>query len=858
MPGTNLTRAEAAERAELLRVQSYQVELDLTTGPETFRSATRIAFQCERPGAATFVDLIAPRVHEIVLNGRRLDPSAVYVDSRIELDDLAADNLLEVVADCAYVNTGEGLHRATDPADGSVYLYTHFEVPDARRMFASFEQPDLKATWQLTVTAPADWQVASCSPTPEPVPAGEGSARWEFAATPPISTYITALVAGPYHVVRDRHTVSGKEIPLGLYCRASLAQYLDPDEIFEVTKQGFDFFSSTFDFPYPFEKYDQLFVPEFNAGAMENAGCVTFRDEFVFRSKVTDTARQDRADVILHEMAHMWFGDLVTMRWWDDLWLNESFATYASNVALSRATRWTEAWTSFINSWKAYGYAQDQLPSTHPIVGDMPELSQVWANFDGIAYAKGASVLKQLAAYVGFEEFFAGLRHYFKRFAWGNTTLADLLSALEESSGRDMTAWAAQWLNTAGVNTLRPELTVNADGVITSFAVLQEAHPDWPTLRTHRIAIGIYHQLSSGALTRRHRVELDVAGPRTEVPELSGVARGDLVLLNDDDLTFAKIRLDPVSLATVVRSVAEIDSSIARALSWAAAWDMCRDGEMPARAYVAMLVGGIGAEQDISVVDSLLGRRAVSAIDEYADPAWRREGRRRIAATMRELMDRAEPGSDHQLAWVRGLVWSAIDEPDVEFVRGLLDGSATVPGLAVDEDLRWRIVTRLAAGGLAGPEQIADELARDKTAMGEEKATTARAALSLPDSKATAWRQVLGEVEVTNAIQTAAAIGFIQADQRDVLEPYSDAYFDSIVDFFGRASATAGLYVTQLVYPRQRIEQSTLDRTDRFLASPDLPPALARQILEARDGVARALRAQACDVAAGQSGGPAG
>jgi aminopeptidase N len=550
-------------------------------------------------------------------------------------------------------------------------------------------------------------------------------------------------------------------------------------------------------------------------------------------------------------MAHMWFGDLVTMRWWDDLWLNESFATYASNVALTHATRWTESWTSFVNQWKAFGYAQDQLPSTHPIVADLAELEQVWANFDGISYAKGASVLKQLAAYVGFEEFFAGLRHYFKRFAWSNTTLADLLTALEESSGRDMKAWAAEWLSTSGVNTLRPELTVDDDGALSGFAVLQEAHPDWPTLRTHRIAIGMYDQLPSGGLTRRHRVEIDITGPRTEVPELVGVPRGDLVLLNDDDLTYAKIRLDPVSLATVVRSVADIDSSIARALCWAAAWDMCRDGEMPAREYVAMITGGIGTEQDISVVDSLLGRRAVTAIDDYADPSWRPEGRRQVAATMRALLADAEPGSDHQLAWVRALVWSATDEADTAFVRGLLDDSTTVPGLAVDEDLRWRIVTRLAARGVVGEAEIDDELARDATAAGKEKATTARAALPEPAAKATAWDQVLGNVEVSNAIQTAAAFGFIQADQPEVLEPYYDAYFDSIADFFGRASATAGLFVTQLVYPRQRIEQSTLDRTDSFLDSPDLSPVLARQILETRDGVARALRARACDAAAG-------
>ncbi|MCI0688575.1 MAG: aminopeptidase N [Sporichthyaceae bacterium] len=851
MPGTNLTRAEAAERAALLEVRSYQVELDLSAEADTFRSVTRIAFDCVRPGAASFVDLIAPAVHEIVLNGRRLDPAVAYADSRIAIDDLAAENVIEVVADCAYVRTGEGLHRTVDPADGLVYLYSHFQVPDARRMYASFEQPDLKATWQLTVTAPEDWQVVSCAPAAEPVPAGQGRARWEFAPTPPISTYITALVAGPYHVARDSHTIGSQVIPLGVYCRASLAQYLDADEIFEITKQGFDFFTSTFDVAYPFEKYDQLFVPQFNAGAMENAGCVTFREDYVFRSKVTDTTRQDRADVILHEMAHMWFGNLVTMRWWDDLWLNESFATYASSVALTAATRWTESWTSFVNRWKTLGYAQDQLPSTHPIVADLPDLDRVWANFDGISYAKGASVLKQLAAFVGTAEFFAGLRHYFKRHAWGNTTLADLLTALEESSGRDMHAWAAEWLGTAGVNTLRPELSVSADGVIDGFAVLQEADPDWPTLRTHRIAIGVYDRVPGAGLTRRQRVEIDVSGPRTEVPELVGVPRGDLVLLNDDDLTYAKIRLDPVSLTTAVQAVAEIDSSIARALCWAAAWDMCRDGQMPAREYIAMVLGGMGAEHDISVVDALLGRRVAVALDEYTDPSWRPVGVRLMQDRMRELLDGAEPGSDHQLAWARGLVWSSSQPAELEFVGGLLDGTTTVPGLAVDHDLRWRIVTRLAASGRIGPDEITAELAKDATAAGEERATTARAALPLPDAKARAWAQILGRVEVPNAIQTAAAIGFIQPEQSSVLEPYVDAYFGSIAEFFGTASATAGLYVTQLVYPRQRIEQSTLDRTEAFLADPELPPVLARQVLECRAWVARALRARACDAAAG-------
>ena len=877
MPGTNLTRIEAAERADLLRVDSYDIDLDLTTGPETFRSVTEISFSCRAPGASTFLDLIAPRVHEVVLNGREIDPATAHAGGRIVLDGLASTNVVRVVAECAYVRTGEGLHRAVDPADGEVYLYTQFEAPNARTMYATFEQPDLKGAWRLSVTAPADWQVVSNSPTPDPLPvatdgeeeeadsadtASPRKARWVFEPTPRISTYITALVAGPYHVVRDTHEVGGKVIPLGVFCRKSLAEYLDPDEIFEITKQGFDFFTAAFDFPYPFEKYDQLFVPEYNAGAMENAGCIVFRDEFVFRSKVTDTARQDRAEVILHEMAHMWFGDLVTMRWWDDLWLNESFATYAAAVGLTSATRWTEAWTHFVNRWKAFGYVQDQLPSTHPVVADIADLDQVWANFDGIAYAKGASVLKQLAAYVGYDEFFAGLRHYFKRHAWGNTTLADLLIALEETSGRDMSAWARAWLSTAGVNTLRPSLEVDNDGVITSFAVVQEADPAWPTLRPHRIAIGVYDKTPVGAadgrddsaqswrLVRRHRVELDVAGGRTGVPDMIGVPRGDLIMLNDDDLTYAKIRLDPMSLTTAVSSVSSIESSLARTLCWISAWDMVRDGETPAREYIAMVLGGVGAEQDIAVVDALLGRRVATALDEYADPAWRPVGLARMAARMRELLATAEPGSDHQLAWVRALVWSAVSEQDLSFVRGLLSGETVLDGCTVDPDLRWRAITRLASSGLISAADIDAELARDTTTQGEEKAATAMAALPTSEAKAAAWAKAFGDVEVTNAIQTATAFGFVQPDQFDVLEPYVERYFESIADFFARASATAQLVVTPLLYPRWRIEQSTLERTDAFLATPDLPPVLLRQIVEARDGVARALRARACDAAA--------
>ncbi|MET0783593.1 MAG: aminopeptidase N, partial [Leifsonia flava] len=493
MPGENLTRIEAEERAGIVAVDSYDVTLDLTTGDETFRSETTVRFSATE-GASTFIDAITRTVHSVTLNGTALDPATVSDGVRIQLDGLAAENELTVVADAIYTNTGEGLHRFVDPVDDEVYLYSQFEVPDSRRMFAVFEQPDLKASFRFTVTAPAKWQMISNSATPEPVAVeGTDAATWSFAPTPRMSSYITALVAGPYSVVRSELTSrDGRTIPLGVFSRASLAEYLDSDYIFEKTRQGFAYFEEKFDFAYPFEKYDQMFVPEFNAGAMENAGAVTFTEAYVFRSKVTDAMRERRVVTILHELAHMWFGDLVTMKWWNDLWLNESFAEWASTMATAEATEWTEAWTTFAAMEKSWAYRQDQLPSTHPIVATINDLEDVLVNFDGITYAKGGSVLKQLVAWVGIDAFFTGVAAYFKKNAWGNTELVDLLSELETASGRDLSEWSKLWLETAGVNTLRPEIATDDSGVITGFTVLQSAAADYPTIRPHRLAIGFY------------------------------------------------------------------------------------------------------------------------------------------------------------------------------------------------------------------------------------------------------------------------------------------------------------------------------------------------------------------------------
>jgi aminopeptidase N len=464
MPGQNLTRDEAAERARLLDVTSYTVDLDLTVSDKVFASTTVLRFTCREPGAGTFADLVEGDVRRITLNGEDLDPFQVYAEDRIRLDGLAADNELVVEAQLPYSHTGEGLHRFVDPVDGRVYTYTQFEVPDARRVYTTFEQPDLKSVFTFTVTAPESWTVISNGATPEPERVADGVARWAFPETLRMSTYITAVVAGEYHAVHDVYEGPHGTIPLGHLCRQSMVPHLDVDELVEVTKQGFAFFEDAFGYPYPFGKYDQAYVPEYNMGAMENAGCVTLRDEYLPRSRQTHAFYEQRANTVLHEMAHMWFGDLVTMKWWDDLWLNESFAEWAAHHSSVKATKYTEAWTGFTNARKNWAYRQDQLPSTHPVVADNHDLEAVEVNFDGITYAKGASILKQLVAYVGEEEFLAGLRDYFARHAFGNTEYRDLVEALEATSGRDLGSWSKDWLQTSGVNTLTPSFVVGEDG----------------------------------------------------------------------------------------------------------------------------------------------------------------------------------------------------------------------------------------------------------------------------------------------------------------------------------------------------------------------------------------------------------
>ncbi|MFJ6432390.1 aminopeptidase N [Streptomyces sp. NPDC091416] len=856
MPGTNLTREEAQERARLLTVDAYEIDLDLSGAQEggTYRSVTTVRFDSAEAGAETFIDLIAPAVHQVELNGRALDVAAVFRDSRIALAHLAAgSNELKVVADCSYTNTGEGLHRFVDPVDEQAYLYTQFEVPDARRVFASFEQPDLKATFRFTVKAPSGWTVISNSPTPEPK-----DDVWSFEPTPRISSYITALIVGPYHSVHSSYEKDGQTVPLGIYCRPSLAEYLDADAIFDVTRLGFDWFQEKFDYAYPFAKYDQLFVPEFNAGAMENAGAVTIRDQYVFRSKVTDAAYETRAETILHELAHMWFGDLVTMEWWNDLWLNESFATYTSIACLAYAdgSQWPHSWTTFANSMKTWAYRQDQLPSTHPIMADIRDLDDVLVNFDGITYAKGASVLKQLVAYVGMDAFFQGVQAYFKAHAFGNTRLSDLLGALEKTSGRDLKTWSKAWLETAGINILRPEIETDANGHVTSFTVLQEAPAlpagakGEPTLRPHRIAIGCYDlDAASGKLVRTDRIELDVDGERTTVPFPAGTARPAVILLNDDDLSYAKVRLDEESLRVVTEHLGDFTESLPRALCWASAWDMTRDGELATRDYLSLVLSGVGKESDIGVVQSL-HRQVKMALDMYAAPEWREAGLTQWTEATLAHLRAAEPGSDHQLSWARAFAATARNPQQLDLLQALLDGTEAIEGLAVDTELRWAFVERLAATGLLDDEEIDAEYARDRTAAGERHAAAARAARPSQEAKAEAWASVVESDKLPNSLQEAVIAGFVQTDQRELLAPYSEKFFAAVKNVWDSRSHEMAQQVAIGLYPALHVSQETLDATDAWLASAEPGAALRRLMSESRSGVERALKARAADAAA--------
>ena len=851
MPGTNLTREEAATRAGLVELDSYLVELDLTSGEQTFATTSTIRFRCHTPGASTFVDFVGDSVDAVTLNGVALDPAEVFADSRVTLSGLADENLLVVSGTGRYTNSGEGLHRFVDPVDQEVYLYSQFEVPDSRRVFPVFEQPDLKSSFAFTVTVPEHWRVISNQPAPTPEPAGAGRAVWRFEPTPRLSSYVTALCAGPYDEVRSSMQGRAAVIPLGIYSRRSLTEYVDHDNLFDVTIKGFQALETEFDSPYPFAKYDQIFVPEYNNGAMENAGCVTITEAYVFRGQATEPTIERRALTVLHEQAHMWFGDLVTMRWWDDLWLNESFAEWASSAAMAEHTRWTDAWTTFHSHEKTWAYQQDQQSDTHPVYADMRDLVDVSVNFDGITYAKGGSVLKQLVAYVGREAFVSGLRSYFRRHAWGNTTMAELFAELEAASGRDLDDWGQRWLRTAGVNTLRIETTTTAAGVVTAAALVQTATPEHPTLRPHRLGIGRY-AVRGGRLERVGYDEVDVDGARTELPGLVGQGQPDLLLPNDGDLAYAKIVLDDRSLATALRYAASFPDSLSRSLVTGSLWELTRDGQLAPQQLLDYLLAVVPVEQHATALRTILTTTKqipsmlTATLDWFLPAQLRPRARARAVDMLRRAVDTAVPGSDAQLQLFTTFARLSTDPTDTARIRAALDGTQPVYGLAMDQDLRWSVLTGLSAAGAVGTDEIDAEARRDPSLAGQERALEARACAPTSAAKQVAWRLAIEQPGQSNSALEHLGRGFRRADDPALLEPFVERYHDMLLPVFAERSFALAERCVKYFYPLDLASTDLRDRTRRWLEEhPDAPSGLRRLVIEQLALVEVAVVAQA-------------
>jgi len=845
VPGLNSTRAEAADRAAHLAVQSYELTLDLTAGEESFISETKIKFTCNKPGYDTFLDAAGKNVISATLNGQSVDTSN-YDGESIFIKNLAADNELVIKMNGLYSKTGEGLQRSVDPVDNEVYLYSQGETAFIRKMYPCFDQPDLKATFTLTAIAPNHWSVISNNPVKERVELADNKSKWSFTTTPRISTYITALIAGPYYSISDQY-VGKKTVPLGIYCRKSLAEFLDPEDIFLITKQGFAYFEKVFGLEYPFEKYDQIAVVDFNWGAMENAGAVTFLERLlVFRSKVTERMYNARANTILHEMAHMWFGNMVTMKWWDDLWLNESFAEWSSYLAMVESTRFKNSWTGFNQERKNWAYRQDQLTTTHPIVSDMVDIDTVAGNFDGISYAKGASVLQQLVAHVGRDNFIAGLKEYFKKHAFKNTTLDDLLVELTTTSGRDLKPWVTTWLQTAGVNTLRPSLEIE-NGAYKSVTIIQEP-PTMPArsiqLRPHRMAVGLYDLVGQNVMLRKS-VELDVFGEKTMVAALAGEKVADLLLLNDQDLTYTKIRFDDRSITTLKSHLGKINDSLTRALCWSAAWDMLRDAEISATDFIDIALAGLAGESEIATV-TIICAQLGSAVELYSAPTKRDSARLRVGNAVEQMLTNAAGGSDNQLQFVKAFTSFASSAEHNDLLKNLLAGKLN--GLKVDAEMRWSLVIALSERGLMSDDELAAELALDNTLTGQLSYQSALAARPTAAAKDEIWRSITTE-EISTSQREAKIAGFMRPLHRPLLAAYVDPYFDLLLQTWGKKSYEVASKFATGMYPTYITSEQTLNKTIDWLATTgkDGQAGLRRLVSEGRDAIERALKVQAKD-----------
>ena len=830
-----LTEAEAQARGAQIANAAYELSLSLQLGRPDYEGTAVVRFAHADPTAGTFLDFTGKEILRLEVNGAEVEQR--WERNRLLLDGalLAEQNEVRIRYRNDYDHVGAGLHQFVDPEDGAEYLYTHFEPFDAHRLFPCFDQPDIKATYALEVVAPSEWQVVGNYPVASEEAEADGRVRRTYVETPRLSSYLLALVAGPYEHFEDRWG----DTPLRVYCRSSLAKHFDPDEFFEVTKQGLTFFSEFFDYPYPFDKYDQVFVPEFNMGAMENVGCITFSERMVFRDPPTEIQRLNRAEVVLHEMAHMWFGDLVTMRWWNDLWLNESFATYMAYLALEQATRFSpSAWAAFHSRMKAWAYEQDQLPTTHPISGDVPDTDATFLNFDGITYGKGASVLKQLVAFLGPEGFQRGMQDYFQTHAWGNTTLDDFLAALERGSGRELQRWSELWLETAGVNTLATDWSV-ADGEVRSFRIMQSAPDEHPTLRPHRTEVAVFDSDASGPALRS-AVAVDVNGPETVVEELVGAGAPAAVFPNHADHAFAKLALDERTLAFVQDRLEQFEQPFQRLLFWHSLWDMVRDQQFKAQDYLALAREKLPLEGSLEITQTVIGN-ALYAQGRYLPE----EQRLPLAAQLFQLSQEqlfATQDQDFRIVWARTLIGAAQEPERIERLLALTDEGTGIDGFEFDQDMRWTLVTKAMAYGIEGAAgRLEAETERDGSDRGTRAVERTRTSQPNAEVKAAAWRRFLEDEESSLHILTASMAGFWWLHQGELLAPYVGDFFGSIEDLFATRDKEFATRYFGTLYPSHLPTEEVIGRSRELIgALGEDDKVLARNLREALDELQRA------------------
>ncbi|MDR3128139.1 MAG: aminopeptidase N [Bifidobacteriaceae bacterium] len=848
MDGINLLYAQAEERSRVISNPRYEIAVDLTLSETYFSSITYIQFNAVK-GTTTFVDFIASEIYTIIFNGTELNPKQHYKNNRIILEDLQDKNTLVIRAKCLFSNTGEGLHRFVDPVDNQAYCFSQFEVPDACRVFACFDQPDLKGTFKFTITAPSHWEVISNMPTPEATPTNfksydkKSCSIWSFKPTLKLATYVTAIVAGPFAKWRDYLiNADGRTIPLGLYCRQSLSQFMDAENIFNTTKLGFKFFANVYNFPYPFAKYDQIFCPEFNAGAMENAACVTLRDDYIFRSKVPDSTKARRDETVLHELAHMWFGDLVTMKWWNDLWLNESFANFMSYYCCLNATHWTDAWVSYAMIEESWGMTQDQQSTTHPIVSDIRDLDDIRVNFDGITYAKGGAVLRQLVAYVGLKEFFNGVQSYLTNHAYSNATLSDLIAEIEDKSGKNLRSWSLSWLERAGINTIKPEIH-QSNNKITKFILHQTATRSHPTLRPHRLRLGFYNRVDN-KIIRTEYIDVDIDGPLTHIYEIDGKNMPDLLIINDDDLTYSKIRFDKKSFTTIKNDLKKVDDPMARAVIITTFWDMLRDSELSAQEFIDTILPILSVENSHSIISRTLSFIG-SAIDFYISRDIKDNYNRKYLDFLLQIALSAKPNSSEQLQLISTFAARAISKKDGEILRQILQNELVLKGLKIDQDLRWKLLIGQIRCGVATKSDINNELKTDPTAKGELLATFAESAIPSQKHKDNIFQQIIQANQLSNYTLTYKISGFLDVPKPSLLEKYVDKYYNSISQIWDKKDFTTASTIITGLYPSILANEKLLASGKAWLKqNTNKPDALKRLVKENIDSTARALKVQ--------------